>query len=269
MQQKKNLTAAESLFRTAVQLARETDEVPSKELSDRMGGLASVLIQDGRVEEGKRMLDEALNMDDMLGRVEGMTKKLGSLSEAALKVNDIEGALTYCAMSEKQVARTMMKTSSGQQASGLIETGVALSIMNSNFGKALYKKATNLGGAYLLSPKPGQSKESLGAQLAAVRDLDPGSVPADMRQKSIDTLHDAEFRLTAALAVASHIDLNVGKRAMAALHSVYMSLSEVDSSYTVLADKLAETFEAQFDSKYTSTHSWINQALECMFESCF
>jgi len=238
MQQKKNLTAAERLFRTAVQLARETDEVPSKELSDRMGGLASVLIQGGRVEEGKRMLDEALNMDDMLGRVEGMTKKLGSLSEAALKVNDIEGALTYCAMSEKQVARTMMKTSSGQQASGLIETGVALSIMNSNFGKALYKKATSLGGA-------------------------------DMRQKSIETLHDAEFRLTAALAVASHIDLNVGKRAMAALHSVYMSLSEVDSSYTVLADKLAETFEAQFDSKYTSTHSWINQALECMFESCF
>ena len=102
MQQKKNLTAAERLFRTVVQLARETDEVPSKELSDRMGGLASVLIQDGRVEEGKRMLDEALNMDDMLGRLEGMTKKLGSLSEAALKVNDIEGALTYCAMSEKQ-----------------------------------------------------------------------------------------------------------------------------------------------------------------------
>jgi hypothetical protein len=117
----------------------------------------------------------------------------------------------------------------------------------------------------LQSPKPGQSKESLEAQLAAVRDLDPGSVPADMRQKSIDTLHDAEFRLTAALAVASHIDLNVGKRAMAALHSVYMSLSEVDSSYTVLADKLAETFEAQFDSKYTSNHSWINQALECLF----
>jgi hypothetical protein len=29
----------------------------------------------------------------------------------------------------------------------------------------------------LQSPKPGQSKEPLEAQLAAVRDLDPGSVP--------------------------------------------------------------------------------------------
>lgn len=162
------------------------------------------------------MLTDALKKDEILGNVRGMTKKLGALSEASLKEGNVDRAIDYCQRCENHVRRFEQRSSSSDN-NNQVHLGVALSLMHFTYGQALYTRARDEHG-----------------------------------QTRMETLHQSEHRLVAALANAQYADYNLNKRACTILAAVYHDLTPTDGTYELLRDTLAAKFEAEFKTNMST-----------------